>query len=233
MGERSSASAGVFQSSVFRGRELRAAATAAISLALCMLEIGPFGEVLAQQSVSVLVGAALPGAGIAEMDSHAASILRRACWSLGSLIPSQRPARLLGQRDDRARGARRPCRLGAMTGECGPVLHAADTSWPWPAMRGGASSRVKRVVRSTKVPIAELPKTRDKVSFPVAHGCARSAASAGRWLIMISRRRDEGLASPARARLGILAAPGARSRPSVRGATRFDLERTALDRWAS
>ena len=32
---RSSASAGVFQSSVFRGRELRAAATAAISLALC------------------------------------------------------------------------------------------------------------------------------------------------------------------------------------------------------
>jgi transposase InsO family protein len=33
----SSASAGVFQSSVFRGRELRVAATAAISSALCML----------------------------------------------------------------------------------------------------------------------------------------------------------------------------------------------------
>ena len=69
---RSSASAGVFQSSVFRGRELRAAATAAISLALCMLRSVPFGEVLAQKSVCVLVGAALPWAvRIAEMNSHA------------------------------------------------------------------------------------------------------------------------------------------------------------------
>ena len=41
---RSSASAGVFQSSVFRGRELRAAATAAISLALCMLRSVPLGK---------------------------------------------------------------------------------------------------------------------------------------------------------------------------------------------
>src|SRR5215472_9061832 len=39
-----SASAGVFQSSVFRGRELRAAATAAISTALCMLRSVPFGK---------------------------------------------------------------------------------------------------------------------------------------------------------------------------------------------
>ena len=41
---RSSASAGVFQSSVFRGRELRAAATAAISSALCMLRSVPLGK---------------------------------------------------------------------------------------------------------------------------------------------------------------------------------------------
>ena len=40
----SSASAGVFQSSVFRGRALRAAATAAISSALCMLRSVPFGK---------------------------------------------------------------------------------------------------------------------------------------------------------------------------------------------
>jgi hypothetical protein len=48
----------------------------------------------------------------------------RMLGQLSSLIPSQRPAQLLGQRDDRA------CdgvtyRLGAMTGECGPVLHAS------------------------------------------------------------------------------------------------------------
>ena len=36
--------AGVFQLSVFRGRELRAAATAAISSALCMLRSVPFGK---------------------------------------------------------------------------------------------------------------------------------------------------------------------------------------------
>ena len=40
----SSASAGVFQASVFRGRELRVAATAAISSALCMLRSVPLGK---------------------------------------------------------------------------------------------------------------------------------------------------------------------------------------------
>ena len=40
----SSASAGVFQASVFRGRELSAAATAASSSALCMLRSVPFGK---------------------------------------------------------------------------------------------------------------------------------------------------------------------------------------------
>src|SRR5271154_1135633 len=40
----SNASAGVFQSSVFRGRELRAAATAEISSALCKLRSVPFGK---------------------------------------------------------------------------------------------------------------------------------------------------------------------------------------------
>jgi hypothetical protein len=40
----SSASAGVFQASVFRGRELSAAATAAISSLLCVLRSVPFGK---------------------------------------------------------------------------------------------------------------------------------------------------------------------------------------------
>ena len=56
---------------------------------------------------------------------------------------------------------------------------------PWPARRGRCSSIVKRVVRSTSVPIAELPRPRMR-SPSQCPGTARSAASAGRWLIMIS-----------------------------------------------
>jgi hypothetical protein len=41
---RSSASAGVFQSSVFRGRKLRAAATGCNLVGAVHAEIGPFGE---------------------------------------------------------------------------------------------------------------------------------------------------------------------------------------------
>jgi hypothetical protein len=44
---------------------------------------------------------------------------------------------------------------------------------------------VKRVIRSTRVPIAELPRPRMR-SPSQWPGTARSAASAGRWLIMIS-----------------------------------------------
>ena len=52
-------------------------------------------------------------------------------------------------------------------------------------MRGRCSSSVKRVMRSTMVPIAELPspRMRSPSQWP---GTARSAASTGRWLIMIS-----------------------------------------------
>src|SRR3954469_12183672 len=52
-------------------------------------------------------------------------------------------------------------------------------------MRGKWSNIVNRVVRSTRVPIAELPNPmmRSPSQWP---GTARSAASAGRWLIMIS-----------------------------------------------
>jgi hypothetical protein len=52
-------------------------------------------------------------------------------------------------------------------------------------MRGKCSSTVNRVVRSTSVPIAELsgPRIRSPSQWP---GTARSSASAGRSLIMIS-----------------------------------------------
>src|SRR5918995_596068 len=51
--------------------------------------------------------------------------------------------------------------------------------WPWPSMRGRCSSMVNRVVRSTRDPIAELP--RPKMRSPSqCPGTARSSASAGR-----------------------------------------------------
>ena len=56
---------------------------------------------------------------------------------------------------------------------------------PWPSMRGRCSSIVNRVVRSTSVPIAELPSPRMR-SPSQCPGTARSAASAGRWLIRTS-----------------------------------------------
>ena len=71
-----------------------------------------------------------------------------------------------------------PCAASA-----GPFFTRA--SWPWSIMRGRCSSRVKRVIRSTKVPIAELPRPRMR-SPSQWPGTARSAASAGRRLIMIS-----------------------------------------------
>src|SRR3981081_3979107 len=61
-------------------------------------QIGTFREVLAQQPVGVLVGAALPRTlRIAEVDLHASVDLQAGVLGhLGPLIPGQRPAELLG-----------------------------------------------------------------------------------------------------------------------------------------
>ena len=84
---------------------------------------------------------------ITEIDLHAGVDLQTCMLGqFSALIPSQRPAQLLGQGDDRARD-RVAHRLGTMTGERGTIFTRA--SWPWPIMRGKCSSRAKRVVRST------------------------------------------------------------------------------------
>ena len=77
-----------------------------------------------------------------------------------------------------SRTASAPCPASA-----GPFLVRGPS--PWPAMRGRWSRIVKRVVRSTRVPMAELPNPtmRSPSQWP---GTARSSASAGRWLIRIS-----------------------------------------------
>src|SRR5664280_836336 len=67
-------------------------------------EVGALGEVLTQETVGVLVGAALPRAArIAEVDGHAGShrelvMLRH----LGSLVPGDRLSQLGGELDDLA-----------------------------------------------------------------------------------------------------------------------------------
>ena len=77
-----------------------------------------------------------------------------------------------------SRTASAPCPASA-----GPFFTRAPS--PWPGMRGRWSSIVNRVVRSTSVPIAELPSPRMR-SPSQCPGTARSSASAGRSLIMTS-----------------------------------------------
>ena len=80
-------------------------------------QVGALGEVLAQQAVGVLVGAALPGAvWIAEVDRHAGTDkLLRVLGHFGSLVPGQRLAQLFGQGRDLGCD-RIPYRLGAVAG---------------------------------------------------------------------------------------------------------------------
>src|ERR1700756_4768086 len=89
-------------------------------------EIGAFWKILAQQSVGVLVGAALPWAvRIAEIDLDAGVDLQACVLShLSPLIPSQRSTQLLRQGGNRSRN-NVAHRLGTMSGEGGSVLHAS------------------------------------------------------------------------------------------------------------
>jgi len=106
-----------------------------------------------------------------------------ACWlQLCSLVPGQRSSQLLRQGRDRARDASRTA-PAPWPASAGPFLTRAPG--PWPSMGGRCSSIVNRVVRSTRVPMAELwtPRIRSPSQCP---GTARSSASAGRSLIITS-----------------------------------------------
>src|SRR6266545_5952208 len=86
-------------------------------------EVGSPREVLAQQTVGVFAGAALPGAlRVAEIDLEAGVDAQLGVLGhLGALVPGERAAQLLGQRRDR-RGDRVADSFGAVAGERGPVL---------------------------------------------------------------------------------------------------------------
>src|SRR3954468_24515399 len=122
-------------------------------------EVGALREVLAQQPVGVLVRAALPGAvGIAEVDAKP---------SVDPEVCVLRHLRPLTPVSDRRNGSGRVVIVRVIASRtasapwpasAGPFL--ARVPGPWPAMRGRWSRIVNRVVRSTRVPIAELPKPR-------------------------------------------------------------------------
>ncbi len=147
-------------------------------------QVFAFREVLPQQSVGVLVRAALPRAvRVAEVNLDARIDLETLVLShfgSRSQVSERRNSsgRVMMVRAIASRTASAPCPESA-----GPPLARGPS--PCPANRGRCSSIVKRVVRSTSVPIAELspPIIRSPSQCP---GTARSATSAGRSLIMIS-----------------------------------------------
>jgi hypothetical protein len=86
-------------------------------------EVGAPGEVLAKQSVGVLVRPALPGAlRVAEVDRETGVDAQLGVLShLGALVPGQRSSQLFGERRDRG-GDRVADGFRAVPGECRPVL---------------------------------------------------------------------------------------------------------------
>src|SRR5690242_1322568 len=134
-------------------------------------EIGAFWKVLAQQSVGVLVGAALPWAvRIAEIDLDASVDLQACVLShLSPLIPSQRPAQLLRQSDNSSRNGVAH-RLGTMSGERGSVLHASlmamiHHTWQVQQQSEARHTFYQGADRGTA-------EAQDEVPFPVAGHCA-------------------------------------------------------------
>ena len=131
-------------------------------------QVGALGEVLAQQPVGVLVGAALPGAvRVGEVDRDA---------GVDRELRVLRPSPCRGPRSAIGAAARAACvivaaiasfiAIGAVAGQRGPVLHARHRARS-PSTRGRCSSIVNRVVRSTSVPIADRSQPDDQVAFPV------------------------------------------------------------------
>ena len=119
-----SASAGVLQPSVLRGRLLSAAATAARSSASWRARSVPLGKYWRS---SPLVFSLLPRCHgllrVAEVDRQPGLNAQLGVLGhLGALVPGQRAAQLLRQRDDR-RGDRVADRLGAVPGQRRAVVH--------------------------------------------------------------------------------------------------------------
>lgn len=203
-------SAGVSQPSVLRGRRLGGVPG----------QVGALREVLPQQAVRVLVGAALPGAGgIAEVDRDVGGDSGRAVSGhLAALVPGQGALQMRRQRLDGV------CERGADLGGSVPGREVDQRQVAGAAFDQGGDGGPGHAAN-------------DQIALPGA-GTARSSASAGRSLIMtISRgnrclRRAElrcGTFSLSRSAIWIRSAsPRYRDGPPV-GSGSPSLARAAVD----
>src|SRR6201989_451626 len=161
-----SASAGVFQPSVLRGRPFSSSATAASSAGVCPARDVPLGKYWRS---SPLVFSLLPrcqgACGSQKKISQSASTAICAC---------ARISQPWSQASDRRSASGSP----AITGVSASATAAASR----PA--GSGTSIVNRVARSTSVPPAVSPAAPPSRPPPQCPGTARSAASAGRSLII-------------------------------------------------
>ena len=159
-------SAGVRHPSVLRGRLLSASATAARSSALWRARSVPLGKYCRS---SPLVFSLVPRCqGLCGSQKYTCRPVSILSWRAG---PSRRPgprsasgAAARAARRARRRSRRgRPRRRAPVTG--GPFLTLGRVA---AGIGGRCSSIVKRLVRSTSVPIAERSMPEDQVALPVA-----------------------------------------------------------------
>ena len=115
---------------------------------------------------------------------------------LGALVPGERSLQLLGQRCRSRRRWRLERLLRHGRRAAGPFLTRGLCRGP--PSRGRCSSIVNLVVRSTSVPIAELPSPKDQIAFPVTRDGA--VLGLGGSLADHDLRGDELLAASSAAR---------------------------------
>jgi len=178
-----------------------------------LAEIRALGKVLAKHAVGVLVAATLPWAlRVAEVDLETGIDPQlRVLSHLGPLVPSQWAMQMGRQAADRLYGGI-PDSLGTMTGKGESIF--TDLPAPCPSMRR-CRSMLKRVVRSTSVPIAELPRPRMR-SPSQWPGTALSPISAGRSPIIRASAMNALPRLRARSRGNLSARPDLRQAESSR-----------------
>ena len=134
------------------------------------VEVGAFGEILTEETVGVVVGAALPWTlGVAEVDVEVGVCAELSVLGhFGSLVPGLGAAELLGQGGDRLSDSV-AYGLGAVAGKRGPVVDpllfsVAWHGWEVSQHRESGGALHQRPDRGT-------PKSGDQVTFPVSWHC--------------------------------------------------------------
>src|SRR5215204_2259017 len=155
-----------------------------------LAEVGAFREVLAQQAVGVLVGAALPGAlRVAEVDGQpGVDAQLRVLGHLGALVPGQRATKLFWKGRDRGRD-RVADGLGPVPGQRGTVM---DPGMAMALHAGQVQQHREAGAALDQRPDRRAAQPEDEIAFPVTrHG---PIGGFGRALADQELRTDELLA---------------------------------------